>query len=876
MNTHSNNLFLEKSIILSYLLIFSTALLGQYQVFWSDINGLNYNTETNVLSFDSRATSFGHAFSLNELSVGMAEHISFTAPTNAKLTVGFVHTNTTYQHDTYNQNYEEIEYGFHLENNEAVIVNEGVTLPVFGPDPYNSTQVFEITYNGEQFIFDFNGVEVYRVGYSVTASLRLEVLFTDLDASFDPPSSDRKSPLAISYATTEQDHDKGGSIEVTAIGGKRPYRYIWNSAPFVDKETFDLFIPSFYGELAKAENSHIAAQFDRSRVITYDEFVELKAKPKISNLQSGSYKLKLVDAENTELEENISVSAQTNWPSSSDYSFANKSLTKLTTQADLLNVSAATSDNILYPGKDGRFSFNLPLPGTQKVIGLRDGDITPSDYRNTQFGFYIEGSDIYLFKDGVVEGGPIQAITANDKFSILREGNSFSARINDVEVGSYTDASPAKLKRFDVYMTAANDVFVRERVYNWWYVPLMAIEEEVGVCGLKSSDIIAGNRNQVKDDFPYPVTFTWTDNHGSTAYPNSPTLNGVDPGWYRLVANVQHPTHPYSYAVGTYYIGYKVNWMQEVNLINQPTTNSLELNTAANYLQAGILGESNSSNIFDQPDEGNYGWIYTEIPGLMTGTWFPTETDPFGESGNLTFQAYRTGFSVSHYGFKQLPLGNGPMEYGISIVPVVIQSLTPVSEDFLVFLHPAMIPVGYGGPTQFAIETGDKVVQLIDRDKYLLYINGDLKVSFTIAGLSAINFMNIKGEVSVNYGNLLQPGGANYLMHDQVLNCLASFKCRDQSYNLLASELRAEFYNTINGNLYFQFQGEYNYGVLDYVIKDLDGNDVTANTIISATDKDYGDNRYILNMNQLSDGYYTLTVTNEKEENYTLRIHKEY
>lgn len=878
------NLKLLRLFLFALATIISSSLIAQYQVFWTDVSGLNYDANRNILTFD-KSSDYGNAYSLNLLDSEGQENVSFRIQTDAYSTLGYVDTDGDYQHADYTSNMGEIEYGWHFENAKAEIYKRGSPLGVFSPISYLETDDFGISYVGGNIVFKHKGQVKYSVSYSPTSALLLEVVFSDNNTSFDPAFSDAKSPIQISYTTTEQNHEDGGSINATVIGGLSPYRYIWNSAPFIDKATYDLFAPTLHTELNKEENAHIASQFDLSKVPTYDEFVALRANPDVKNLMSGLYNLKVIDAEEGVVVKDISVSAATTWPQSSDYAFSAGQLQKTKAHIGLLNTPIITSDNVLYPTKDGRFGFKLSTNG-EKVVGVRDGNVTATDYRNVQFGFYVDDTDIYLFKDGGVAGQSLQVINSNDALEVIRTGNTFSAKINGVEVGTYTDAHPEELKRWDVIMAETSELFTPDRVYCWWYIPLFAMEEEDAICGLKSSSITTDQEALIYNDYPYPVSFEWIDNIGNTNYPNSPTLNNVEPGWYKLVANVQHPTAPYAMIVGTYYIGYKVNWIQEVNLVNQPTTNSLELAAGGNTLSS-VIGESNSSNTFNKPVDNNYGWIYTELPGLATGKPYAMEFSPYGNSGSIfgngitvSNSAFYMGFAITNYGLKSLPIGNAPMEYGLSISPSVNYLVyTPNTvQEYLVSIHPAMIPVSYTGLTHFTADEGDKVVQLIDGSNYKLYINAALKATISIPSLSTANLLNIKGKVNVSYGTLIlfTNGQSNYGYHDQILNCLTSFECRDQSYNLLAPELRAEFYNTINGNLYFQYQGEYNYGSLDYVIRDLDGNNVTTNVSISSGDKDYGDNRYILNMNKLSDGYYTLQVTNEKAEKYHLRIYKEY
>ncbi|MGB0176119.1 MAG: SprB repeat-containing protein [Owenweeksia sp.] len=850
---------------------------GQYEVYWKDLTDVTYDLGDNTL-FYTKSDPYGNAFSTSELTSEDQQSFSFKAPENVTFTIGFVHTNEDYQHSNHGDNFNAIAYGFHFEDNEVSIYNYGSIVRNWGPERYSGSDLLEMNFDQGRIIFSFKGKEVFTTNFDLTHTLLVEALFIDHDITFGPLESDKAAPIFISYTTTEQDHLGGGSIEVTTMGGTPPYRYQWNGAPFVDRKTYNTFIPSLYSEINKPENSHIASEFNLHHQLSYDEFVDLTTQPSVSNLQSGVYSLVVIDADDNSKEFAIPVSASVTYPALSDYSWRDGELDKVTNHTDLANAPAATTDNLLYPGIDGEFAFSLPALGSGlNVIGIRDHDIPANDYSAVQFGFYTEGTLLYIFEDGNV-GEEIELdpeLQPDDILGILREENTFYITVNGEVKASYLDQFPGKIKRLDAYLQDSGEKFRTERVYDWWYMPLYAITEEEGVCGMKSSALQSHNRDIILQDYPYSITYSWMDQHGNTDYPNSPSLNGVDPGWYTLIANVQHPNAPYSYMVGTFYVGYKVNWIQEVNLVNQPTTNSLEMNTSNTYPNAAVLGESNSSNIFEQPPQNHYGWIYTELPSRGNGVDYALERDPFGEYSDDPV-AWIQIFSVSRFGLKELPIGNTAMEYGISIVPIIMQPNTTTNMDFLISLHPAMIPGSYIGPTSFFAETGDRIIQLVDGNEFKLFINGNLETTLNITSLGTKDFMNIKGEISVDYGSMLLGGGANYPMHDQLLNCLASFRCKEQSYNLLAPELRAEFYNTLNGNLYFQFQGEYNYGNLDYVIRDMDGINVTSSTIITASDKDYGDNRYVINMNQLADGYYTLTVTNEKQEKYTLRIHKEY
>ncbi|UTW62196.1 hypothetical protein KFE98_19665 [bacterium SCSIO 12741] len=116
------------------------------------------------------------------------------------------------------------------------------------------------------------------------------------------------------------------------------------------------------------------------------------------------------------------------------------------------------------------------------------------------------------------------------------------------------------------------------------------------------------------------------------------------------------------------------------------------------------------------------------------------------------------------------------------------------------------------------------------------------------------------------------------ILHDgpsQIHNIITSMGCEEiTSYHELMPELEGDYRDTYYGHFFFRYEGEYNHGTLDYELTDIHGNPVNG-VGINTTGKDYGDNRYVLDMNSVANGFYLLTVTNEKKENYYLRIKKE-
>ena len=87
-------------------------------------------------------------------------------------------------------------------------------------------------------------------------------------------------------------------------------------------------------------------------------------------------------------------------------------------------------------------------------------------------------------------------------------------------------------------------------------------------------------------------------------------------------------------------------------------------------------------------------------------------------------------------------------------------------------------------------------------------------------------------------------------------------------------ELKRELdsgYLTVNGtNLYFTIDGEYNTMNLDYKIYNYQRSVMTGLSVSPAT-LIHGDNRYLINVSTLSQGYYVLEVVNQKNEKRVLR-----
>ena len=120
-----------------------------------------------------------------------------------------------------------------------------------------------------------------------------------------------------------------------------------------------------------------------------------------------------------------------------------------------------------------------------------------------------------------------------------------------------------------------------------------------------------------------------------------------------------------------------------------------------------------------------------------------------------------------------------------------------------------------------------------------------------------------------------------YHENNAVKEALCSFLCDlKPSFNRLSEQLDGQQFYTLDSKLFFYYEGEYNTGTLNYKVVSEMGAVVTNVVPLTSpagtatASKSFGDNRYVLDFHHLADGYYTLEVTNEKNETYSLRIYK--
>lgn len=261
-------------------------------------------------------------------------------------------------------------------------------------------------------------------------------------------------------------------------------------------------------------------------------------------------------------------------------------------------------------------------------------------------------------------------------------------------------------------------------------------------------------------------------------------------------------------------------------------------------------------NIFGNmlPDNANHtlkktganGWN----GGVASGNLLPSNTDGWAEfkvGGNNRDVEYIFGLtdvssSVSDY--KQL-------NYAVYLAVRGTATTSVISYGIMENGQPSIVLGIFSIGDVFRVER--KGVSII-------YSRNGRAFYTTIANARAKNF---KAEAFINKTT-------SYL-----INCRCNFGCpgivkpTNVQYGVLKKQLDGGYVQAVGNNLYFQYNEEYGTtGTVSYKIYDQSNTVVLSNNNVT---KQYGDNRYPVNVSGLT-GFYVLEVTNVKNEKWYLRF----
>ena len=167
------------------------------------------------------------------------------------------------------------------------------------------------------------------------------------------------------------------------------------------------------------------------------------------------------------------------------------------------------------------------------------------------------------------------------------------------------------------------------------------------------------------------------------------------------------------------------------------------------------------------------------------------------------------------------------------------------------------------------------------------YINGQFLITNRPANLK-VRVVILQNEIKIYFNNLLfgsyvsTPQLRNIRClstaeNDGYLNVVSSFNCKEPIYSKLDRKVTGAVYQTLSNKLFFIFENEYNNlnsDLMYNVYSELDRVVPVINGIQQSKNLEFGDNRYILDVSSLAQGYYLLEVFNNKGEKFFLKFVK--
>ncbi|UTW61513.1 DNRLRE domain-containing protein [bacterium SCSIO 12741] len=335
------------------------------------------------------------------------------------------------------------------------------------------------------------------------------------------------------------------------------------------------------------------------------------------------------------------------------------------------------------------------------------------------------------------------------------------------------------------------------------------------------------------------ISYQWFDLNGALV--SSGFYTPVDMGVYRLEVSVANsPTAPlYTYPPLYVSFGYEVDWYQTNNVARVPNYHSARLNEPNPAPANMTVGHAVASNSIVVNDPIWLSGLYKIHGNLKGGAIGESVTVGFTD-GNSSLIAEGMAWS-SAFGLPAVTVHAG----GTSQSHVF---LDPFFEGF------------------FYLERGSSSLTV--------YSSSLSPAAYSpIATFTSDANIRAKFLSSVNSG--ATPPASYYTQKGPyVKNCYTNLSCGAPMYYEPSRKADGGFYNTYQNQLYFEHDFDYKDGSINYLVK-TDGNetDVTNSTILSTTAGDYGFNVYRLDASQLQEGYYQLVITNEKDEEFTLRFH---
>ncbi|WP_300660010.1 DNRLRE domain-containing protein [Fluviicola sp.] len=628
-------------------------------------------------------------------------------------------------------------------------------------------------------------------------------------------------------------------------GAVSPYHYVISEASIPDfKDVYHALKDSIFGGVLDSTTFYGTGETGTS----YD----------FKGLNPGQYHVVVFDKRGVRIYEDLLSINPINYEEQTNISFAN----------DIFTTSAANGKAILSSylteGSNGaKLTFNVEdLPSGQAVFGLQNTSSALTSSSDILYGFQVQSGVAKLIVNGVV-GTTTYPVSASTELTLFQNGANLEFHVAGTIVSS--SALPSSFVYKTGVLAAASLTKIKYRpirVLNLNFAINQLNQVQQGSClgsfGRISGSIVplilstksihnpsavltnSSNDPQILDAGLPPLSYGF-----SNLLPGNYTLK-VTFYWKNNSTLVVDPTpvvYNYNMVVAS-----KIAWENKVDALEVSTTQSL-VSTTSTLTNLGHAASTNGLVLPSGDVFVDFGIDVPSGPGnSMAGMigFYNSDIVTLGSTPPTNFTGF--GFVKLQWAFFTL-YGAYKYQGGVS---TGIGSFSPSDKYRLLYNPTSKIgslykynPNGVLGTSAVAtVNYGPTVPPTSNVTKILAFVTG---VNRGFSGLStnlpcSPNFVYAKLEKKLT--------GVKYKVH---LNKFYFFY--DEEYASTTSLT----YNVYNNN---------NAVALNT------GNQILTNTISGAANREYGDNRYSLDVTSLAAGAYVLEVTNEKGEKFYLRFIK--
>lgn len=616
-------------------------------------------------------------------------------------------------------------------------------------------------------------------------------------------------------SATFNDSTELGTVSVSineAPGKVGPYHFQISQSPIPEiSSVYHLIKDSIYGGTLDSTTF-----FKGSTVPTNYTF---------TNLKMGRYYVSSFDSRGVRIfDREILVLPQIDISDKSNITISGNEITSTGTNAyTMIDLYVSNNEN-------GEFGFNIPDKSKVQFMGFVTSTETVSnDIRYYKYGFSIKSSGLYLIESGI-EGSTAYSISNGSEIK-LRIVNSLLELYSDdllIKTISLPDTFCYKIG----YSTAVSGV--KTKLLPGSFSKKKFYFEVKNLHYYNCDNQVGGFNFKVMNTMNMSIPFSWTViKDGVQIGTGGPTYNPVynfdpssyGPGLYEIQGvSVYNGVHTCTKKI---YIGFETSWTTVINYDNLPNSFSLERNNT----NPNTWSNARSENILKP---GELGWI---------------EFKPIFSNNNIVCNVLR---------LSTLNMSNQ----------------TPVyPEDYFI------MPLKLGNAIYIYWSGPNGGIHPISNISTILL---DIQ-------LSQIKIYSKTSNTEAFIGDFSRPLNSSILLRAHSLdagsgfdNVITSFDCAIPTiYAKLERQLSGVKYQVHSNKVFFFYDEEYaSTGSLEYSVYDKNNNTVINTSAqvlthdVGSVNREYGDNRYSLNVASLAPGAYVLEVVNEKREKVYLRFVK--